>query len=168
MSDAPERGPRPPDPPGIDRRIHLRRSQLVGMAIVVLVPLLAIAGLFGDSWEDVEASSASLRTEVHYPNRTRYRLSGLLTIRVENRGDVPSDTVEVDLDPAYVDQFADVDIVPSPGRDYRVSLTDVRPGEQRRVVMRFAPAQYGRHRGRIVVRANADSIVVPIETLVLP
>lgn len=91
-----------------------------------------------------------------------------MTVSVENRGATVLDTVEVAFDSTYVDRFVEVNIIPQAQDAYVVPITDVRPGETRRVHLEFIADKVGRHTGRVVVRARGDSIVFVVRTIVFP
>jgi hypothetical protein len=160
--------PEPPQPPEIDRGLHLRWPQLIGITVIALIPILAAAGVFGERWAKAEATSSRLRAQVEYPSRLRAKLSKPMTVSIENRTTEPMDTVEVAFDSAYVDRFTGANFVPSPDEAYVIPLTDVKPGETRRVHVEFEGDIVGRHSGRIVVRARGDSAAVVVRTIVFP
>ena len=159
-------GPAPP--PDTDRKLELNWAQLIGLPALALIPVLALLGFFGEHWETSAADGAHVHARVEYPDRFRARLTKPITVTIENRSRSPYDSVEVSFDSAYVGRFRAVNIMPSPTEAYVVSITDVKPGETKRVHMELDADQVGRHSGRVVVRARGDSAVIPIRTTVFP
>jgi hypothetical protein len=158
----------PPAPPSVDRRIDLNWPQKIGVPMLALIPLLAMAGVFGERWSTQEHGNAQVAATVRYPTRLRAKLTRPMTVTVENRGTTVLDTVEVAFDSTYVDRFVDINIIPQPQEAYVASLTGVQPGETRRVHVEFISDKVGRHSGRVVVRARGDSTVLTLRTIVFP
>lgn len=158
----------PPQPPAHDRGIQLNRTQLIGVPLLALIPLLAILGTFGEHWDTRVADGGTLRTVIEFPDRFRAKLSKPITVFVENRSQQPLDTVEVAFDAEYIERFTAVSFLPDVEESYVVRLLDVRPGETRRVHLELDGDQVGGHHGRVVVRSGTDSSVVGIHTIVFP
>jgi hypothetical protein len=158
----------PPRPPEHDRGIQLNRTQLIGVPLLALIPLLAIFGAFGERWETQIADRGALHTVVEFPDRFRAKLSKPISVLVENRSAMTLDSVEVAFDSSYVERFAGVSFLPDVRHAYTVVLHDVKPGETQRVHVELEGDRAGRHRGRVVVRSGGDSSVVSIHTIVFP
>ena len=158
----------PSAPPPTTRRLALTRKQQLGLPLLALIPILTLFGFFGERGATVHGSSAAIAMSVRYPERFRYRQVQPLEITVRNSSSHPIDTIEVSLDTAYITRFSSVRIVPDPDRAFVVRLIAVRPGESRLVAGELWGEQYGRHRGRIVVRTPNDSAAVIVQTLVFP
>ena len=160
--------PQPPQAPTITRRISLTRKQRVGLPVLAAVPLLAVLGVFGERQAEAHVSSRSVAMDVRYPERFRYRQAQSLEVTVRNVSGRAIDTLVVSLDTAYVSRFSSVRIDPSPQTAFVVALTGMRPGETRLVSAELSGDQYGRHRGRILAVAGADTAAVAVRTLVFP
>jgi hypothetical protein len=158
----------PPQPPEIDRGLEMNRSQMIGFPIIMLIPILALAGMFGEDWASAEASALRLGMRVEYPTRLRAKLSKPMTVAIENRSALSMDTVEVVFDSLYIDRFTAVDFIPSAEEVYTVSVTDLKAGETRRVHVELEGDIVGRHSGRIVARTRDDSAAVVVHTTVFP
>lgn len=158
----------PPQPPSHDRRLELNALQLIGAPILALIPILAMAGLFGESWTSGSARGASVGLRVEYPTRFRSRLSKPISVVVENHSTDVLDTVEVSFDSTFVDRFPAIVFVPAPRDAYVVSLANVKPQEERRVHVEIDGDRVGRHRGRVVARTRDDSAAVELRTIVFP
>lgn len=158
----------PSEPPSVDRRLELSWPQLIGFPVLALIPVLAVAGVFGEHWTSTRGEGSHLRAQVEYPDRLRAKLSKPLMVSVENRSTATLDTVDVAFDSAYVERFTAVNFIPSARGAYVVSLIDVRPGETQRVHLELEGDRVGRHQGRVVIRGRGDSAVVRISTIVFP
>ena len=158
----------PPPPPPTTRRLALTRKQVIGLPLIAAVPLLCLLGVFGERSAYTTSASALLEVTIRYPERFRYRQIEPLEISVRNRSAITIDTVHVWLDTAYITRFSSVRIEPMPQRAFAVDLLHVQPGESRLVAAELWGERYGRHSGRIVVSAHADTANAHISTLVFP
>jgi hypothetical protein len=141
---------------------------LVGFPLIALIPALAMAGVFGERWATAEAAGTRVRARVEFPSRFRARVSKPMIVTIENRSAASIDTVDVVFDSAYVERFASINFVPEPRAAYVVSVTDVKPGEMRRVHLELEGDLVGRHTGRILVRTRDDSTALVVRTTVFP
>ena len=73
-----------PQPPDIEKRWVFRTVQKLGVPLIVLIPLLALFGLFGESSRTVSASGAAPALEITYPTRLRYNMTSPLVVSVAN------------------------------------------------------------------------------------
>jgi hypothetical protein len=158
----------PPEPPYVDRRLRLARPQWIGLPLIALIPVLAMAGVFGERWGADEGVSGALHARIDYPTRLRTRPTKPTTIHVENRSTATLDTIEVTLDSTYLEQFSEVSVVPSPTDAAALELIGVPPGGIRRVHVQLNAGSVGRHSGRFVVRARTDSVVLRVRSTVFP
>jgi hypothetical protein len=158
----------PPEPPEHDRRLELAWPQLIGVPLIALVPVLAIAGVFGEHWTTRSAESARVGVTVEFPDRLRARPSKAMTVAVQNRSSVLLDTVEVIFDSTYVGRFMEVAFIPEARDAYVVTLTDIPAGATSRVHVELASDRVGRHAGRVSVRTRDDSVAIDVRTIVFP
>lgn len=166
--------PRTHDPPyaeapEIDRRIGIPVWRVAGMLVVLTVPVLAIGGVFGESWDRATADGPNVSVRVEFPTRFRYKMLNSITAHITNRSARPIDTISVRLDSSYALRFSTVVFTPAAERAYEVPLTDVAPGETRLLVAELQGERYGRHTGRLrVASTSGDTISVPVHTLIFP
>ena len=158
---------RAPDAP---RRFRLHRYQWFGIPLLFLVPVLALLGVFGETWARAEAAGADLTLEVRYADRYRYKMINSVEAWVENRTGVRLDTVVVAFDEAYVRQFSTLMFIPSPTVPFEVELYALGPGERRLVWAEFQAERYGRHVGALqaYVPGRSDTVSVTLSTFVFP
>ena len=162
----------PPDlaVPDHERRLRLRRHQWIGIPLLLLVPALAVAGVFGESWSAAEDATAVLALRVDYPSTYRYKQINTIQARVTNRSAAPLDTVIVAFDTTYMGRYSTLSMIPAPREPFVVEITDLAPGEQKLVWAEVQAERYGRHRGSIRAwpRGGPDTARVSLATLVLP
>lgn len=159
----------PPQAPGLRRKLRFGRLQAVGIVAMFSIPLLALAGVFGESWETTRAQSPDLSIHVEYPERFRYKQINKLVVSIENRGAETMDSVMVAFDPAYVLAFSGPLFIPSASQAFRVPLTQLEPGDTELILLKIQGEKYGRHSGDIRVwNTRGDSLAVTVSTFIFP
>lgn len=158
----------PPELPELNRHLKFGGWQLVGLALIMLIPVLAALKVFGEAGTIVGDRGANISMTVEYPARVRHGTVEAVTVLITNQGPSPLDTVTVRFDTSYVARFTDLQLVPSAARAFEVELAAVASGETRRVQLGVRANDYGRHRGSIAAIHAADSARVSISTVVFP
>lgn len=163
----------PPDAPEIERRVLLTRLQAVGLPVLALIPILALAGVFGLERNQRASQGGVLELEVKYPGRARFRSSGSLAIEVRNRLDRPVEGVTVLVDRSYVEAFEQVTFSPSSDEltetNYAIAIGRLEKGATRAVTADLRPRKYWLHRGIVAVSAaGVDTIDIDFSTFVFP
>lgn len=165
----PEHEPQPPHAPDVSRHVHLHPWQWVGVPLLLLIPLLALLGVFGESRATVRAETAQIALELQYATRYRYKTINSLSLDVTNRTGAWLDTVTVEIDTAYVSRFSNVAAIPSFTGAYTIELTAVEPQETRSVRVELQGEHYGRHRGELRATASgADTARLQMSTFIFP
>lgn len=162
-----EHVPEPPPPPRLPRRFTLYPFQWIGFALLAVFPVLAAAGVFGESWQEVRVAGGSLDVAVRFPDRYRYKQLNSVTVQVANAGPRTLDTVTVSLDTALANRFSTVRAIPAFARAYDAEVTGLHPGESRLVVIELQAEEYGRHAGTLTLRAD-DVLRVPLSIRIFP
>jgi hypothetical protein len=157
-----------PPIPAIRRRILLSKKQKFTLPFLFAIPCLALFGVFGERAEHTTMSVSTLRADVTYPSRLRYRQTQPLTVRIRNQSTGPLDTVFVSFDTAYITRFSSPAFYPAPLVAYTIPLYDLQAGEQRLVQVALNGDTYGRHAGKIVVRSRNVQMAAPISTITFP
>lgn len=158
----------PPIAPRLNGRIALTAKQRFGLPFIAAVPLLALLGLFGERTALSVDRSKTVDVAVTYPERLRYRQTQPLRVMVRNRSADPIDSALVSFDTAYIAGFSDVRFDPPDRSAFVVPIAHLAAGASSLVSVSLSGDAYGRHRGRIVVTANGDSLAIAISTLVFP
>lgn len=166
-SDASDKS-KPPAPPESPRHVRLRPIHGALLLVLLLIAGLGAAGFFGNVRDTAAAQSEALRVSVEYPERFRYKEIAPLTVRLQNRRAQQIDTVSVRFDSTYIDAFSNVQFLPSATKPWVVELTDVKPGETRRIHVHLQADSYGRHRGQIRARTESDRVEATLQTFVFP
>jgi hypothetical protein len=159
--------PEPPPPPSAPRRVRLYPFQWFGAAALALLPMMAVAGVFGETWAEATAETPSLEVRVSYPSRFRYKQLNQIEVWVRNRSGAPIDTITVSLDSAYARQFSTINAIPPFSRAFGIPLTDVLPNETRLVIIEVQAERYGRHKGAVRTAA-VDTATIALSTIVFP
>lgn len=160
---------RPPGPPDLPRRVRLYPAQWVGIPLLVLIPVLAVFGVFDLKREHQQLELAGLRVDVEYPTRMRHGQHAEILVHVRNRSGEVVDSLTLAFDPEYLHHFQDVSFTPSPTQGYEVEVVGLEPGRMAVIRVVLQGFQPWRQRGRIEVqRPGADAAHLPIETFVLP
>lgn len=162
-----EQLPDPPPPPDAPRHVRFYRYQWAGLFLVAAFPVLALAGVFGETWRVEERSGAALDVTVRYPDRYRYKQLNSLEVWVTNTSRVPVDTVTVAVDTALANRFSTVRALPPFAAPYRTGLADLAPDETRLVLVELQGEQYGRHDGAVEVM-GPDTLRVPLSIRIFP
>lgn len=160
--------PDPPAPPETRRRISLYRFQVLGLPLLLAIPVLALFGVFGERWSVAHAGSRALDVSVRYPAVFRYKMIDAIELHVHNRGSTTIDTLTVTLDSAYAGRFSTVTAVPPFIGPFELQLTDVAAQQSRRVRIELQAERYWSHSGRLTIAAGADTLRLPLATMVLP
>ena len=159
--------PDPPPAPEVRRRIRLYPYQWVGLIVLASMPVLAVAGTFGESREAHHGRSAGLDVVVRYPGRMRYKQQHQIEIQLRNVATRAYDTVWVTVDSALLARFSDVRAIPPFTRAFEVPVVHVAPGESRLVLLEVQAEQYGHHDGVITVAAG-DTVRSAVAVRVFP
>jgi hypothetical protein len=158
-----------PQAPEIERRIRIPQWRALGVLVILAVPAMALAGVFGESRDRATSTGPNVSVQVEFPTRYRYKMLNSINTSITNRSARPIDTTTVRLDSSYALRFSTVVFTPAAERAYEVPLTDIAPGETRLVVMELQGERYGRHRGRLHIQTtNGDTLAIPISTVIFP
>lgn len=139
----------------------------------MLVPVLALFGMFGETADSVSAASTEVELRVEYPTRFRYKLIHPITVFLHNNSEQSFSIVQVGFAREYVEGFSMVTFTPTvkhiTDTFYFVEINDLGPGETRVVSVTVQADKFGRHTGRITVRPdNAEELQVSISTFSFP
>jgi hypothetical protein len=164
-----------PQPPSIEKRWVFHTVQKIGVPLIVLIPLLALFGLFGESSNTVSDSGGSLAMEISYPTRFRYKMTDPVVVSVENLSSQPVPTLTVSFDYDYISGFSTVTFSPSVSEiteeAYLVHLNEVQAGEVRQIVVDIQAEQYWNHSGTVAASTAPDQapdVELELSTFVFP
>lgn len=163
----------PPQPPQVARKLQFHILQLVGVPLMMLIPVLAIFGAFGETVHEVTESSQNLEMHVTFPTRFRYKMIDSVTVSIRNTSDQPITSVHITFDRAYIESFSTVTFTPSvkhvTEEVYVVELTDLQPGQVQIVSLSIQAEKYGNHQGVITAKQGSDEgLQAHITTLTFP
>ena len=159
---------KPEQPPQMKRRFELYPTQLIGVPLLMMIPVLALFDVFGDDRARPKAAMNQVELSVDYPSKTRYRIENRMTIRVHNGSSTPIKP-KVALTSEYLDAFSEVRMEPQPksltSGKVEVEMEEVPPGQTGEVKADFRAERYGKHRGRVWVDGGPS---VELSTTILP
>jgi len=164
---------KPAQPPEVDRKFQIHPYQMIGIPLMMLVPILALFGVFGESVHSVSTSGQQLDTSVEYPTRFRYKMIDEVIVSLSNVSDQAIPSVLVNFNRRYIDGFSTVTFTPSihsiTDSDYIVEVIDLQPGETRVISVTLQAEKYGMHRGTISAGPDeAEEVAVSIDTFTFP
>lgn len=173
MSKNKRESSRPAQPPSVDRKLEFHLLQLIGIPLMLLIPILALFGVFGETVDEATESSRELEMHVRFPTRFRYKMIDTITVSVRNASNQPITSVHITFDRAYIESFSTVTFIPSVKQVtetvYIVELTDLRPGEVQVVSLSVQAEKYGNHQGVITVKPDGeDGLQARLTTLTFP
>jgi hypothetical protein len=168
-----EKPPPLPSPGEIRRRVSFYPKQAVGIALLFLVPLLAMFKLFDTSRASVQGMQGGLALEVLYPSKLRHRTYKPLVVAVANNTGKQLEKLELRLDRGYFDHFQSITFTPdvkgSDGRHFIVEFEHVNPGETRTLNVVYEVDEVGSFHGEIQASAGAGApATVRFTTFVFP
>ncbi|MGH7446937.1 MAG: hypothetical protein ACRELT_05225 [Longimicrobiales bacterium] len=148
--------------------MSLYRFQWAALPLLLMIPLLAVFGVFGERWITADAQSGALELTVRYPSAFRYKLLDAIDITVRNRGTATIDTLTLALDTAYASRFSAVAAVPPFTGSFEVQIVDLAAGESRRARIEIQAERYWSHSGQLVAATRSDTARVLLTTMVYP
>lgn len=171
MSEQPY--PTPPEPPEVQRKLNLSAGQIAAIVLLLIFPVLSVAGVFGESFGEADATSADVHLSAVYPSRLRFMLNSDMQVTVENTGQQTLDGLTVHFEADYIDQFSAISFMPpvSAATDdaYIVPLPDLAPGESGVVTVQVQGSHYGQHEGRVwVSRGEQTAAELRVSSIVYP
>jgi hypothetical protein len=161
--------PQPPQPPGQRARLRLSAAQYVGVPLMALVPVLALAGVFGERRELRQDVHGGLLLSARVPTRFRYRQRMTLEVSVTNRGSDSLGDVRVRLDSTYLDRFSSVALSPHASPDGVVRFGALGPQQTDRLTVTLEGERAGALRGvAVATDAAGDTARVTLASTVFP
>jgi hypothetical protein len=160
---------KPPPAPDVSRHVRLYRGQWVGVPILVLIPVLALFGVFSENRSHLESAADGLDITIDHPTRLRTGQRTYIEVRVSNRSAGPAEDVTVRFDPRYFQHSLDLLFIPAPAVPYEVTLPPLASGADGRVRVEFDPEKPWRRSGGISVSQRGRDVVhARVSTFILP
>lgn len=178
--EQPEEATQPPQPPSVKKRFQFTKAQWIGMPVILLIPVLALIGLFDTHSTRVTATVGDLQITVEHPTSVRYKRNEPISIVVQNLSASTFPTVTVAIDNAYINGFSTVTFTPDVDEvtadAFILHLEDVQPNESRRIAIEIQGEHYWGHTGTVTAKATAKATAevhdthaeVMISTFVFP
>lgn len=141
---------------------------MLGLVVLLAIPVLALARVFGEKPQTARASTARFDVEVVYPARLRSRSAESLSVTVHNRSRASLPLVQLDFDETLLGALSDLQFTPTVTAPSHAAMAQLPPGGRRVLVGTVQGERYGKHRGLLKVRAAGEEVTIPIETMVFP
>jgi hypothetical protein len=163
----------PPAPPQFKPKFQIYGYQYIAIPILILVPLLAVFGVFGTTYASVESAGERARLRVDYPERVFTGESNEMAIHIRHVGTGDMTGIELWIDQSYLEQFTDVrftpDITTLTDEYAIIALENLAQSETRLVTIELAGHAVGSHEAEIRLRADGtEEATVRFSTLVFP
>ena len=159
--------PEPPPPPEITRRIKLYPYQWIGLGVLALLPVLAWAGVLGESWRVERGRIGALDVVVSYPSRFRYKQLNQIEVQVRNASAAALDSVRVALDTAFGARFSTVQSLPPLDDAFSLTISTIPAQQTRLAVIEIQGERYGRHQGTLTIAAS-DTVRISLSITIFP
>jgi multidrug efflux pump subunit AcrA (membrane-fusion protein) len=163
----------PPQPPPFQRRIRLEGPQKIGVPLLALIPLAALFGAFGLRADEARAVGDGVTLQVRYPALLRRTTALPFELTVVNSGSQPLSGVSARVDRSWLSHFSGTELTPQPDRlterHAEITIGELAPGAQRKVVGMLQGGDYGRHAGQLSIAVGGRVVTeAPLRTMVLP
>lgn len=150
----------PPSAPDIPRQWKFYNYQYIAIPLLLLIPLLALLGVLGETSTTVEVEEAGIMLRVHYPDRAHYEAYNHIKVIVRNQSGSDLSGVVVEFDRDLFEKFSQLNVNPALSEitetSFRVELDAIEAGGERAVTLDYQPDMNGEHDGW--VRLTADGI----------
>ena len=164
--------PQLPQAPPVRRRLVVPREHAIGQAVIVLIVVLALVGVFGDGHGVSRTGTQRLTVSVEYPTLMRYKTLGRMDVTIRAASG-PIEDLWLLVPAAHLDGFSNVSFQPEPafatGEVTAIPVGRLGAGEERLVQGELQAERYWLHEGDLEVRAGEESLArVRLSTWVLP
>jgi hypothetical protein len=172
VTQSPNQGIKPPQPPEIPRRIHLYPYQWVGFLCLFLIPVLALFGVFGETRDVAQIQANGIELTVMYTNRVHFHAQSTTRILVRNTQTEVMPAIQVAIDRSLLDNYAELTFMPGVAEitasEFVIQLTGIPPGETRVILLNSRGKIPGFHQGMVTASAGEEQITVKLEVFIFP
>lgn len=163
----------PPEPPEIERRVLLSLKQICSILFILLIPLLALIGVFGPESKQLSIDGVNVNMQIEYPAMTRNGLPTKFQISLLNKSAQDLTMLRAIIDRSYLKNFNGVRSTPEikeiNNDNYVITFPNIPAGETRRLLIDLQPQRIGRHKGTIIISdGESDIIDLSMHTVILP
>ena len=142
--------------------------QLLGLAIIALLPALAILGVFGPSAGEARAVTEDLELHVRYPTRVRLNLAERIEVRIRNPGPHPLENVTVTFSADYLAGFSQLLFTPPLSSAYHLNVGPIAPGRSALITAELRGEEFGVYQGEVAASTDRGRTAVALRTTVFP
>lgn len=164
--------PKLPEPRPIRRRVKLYRYQVWGMGLLLVLPALALAGLFQSESTQI-SKKGEVSLNVSYHRILRDRTDKPLLIRAINDTGKEIEKLTLSLNRDYVSEFDEMDFNPEPAHltseKVVFEFDKVAPEDSREVTFDFQADKPGVKKGHVEADSGSGAkSSLEFSTFVLP
>lgn len=162
----------PPSPPEMTFRFRFYPFQLVMIPLLILIPLLALMGVFGDRVENREVQGEGVSISAHFPSMTRFDQRETLRITIHSgAASIPAATLRISR--TYLDYFAGLSFMPTnvsiDSASYVIDLGDIPANTTHVMTLEYRAARMGMFIGSVMLETeNAPLLDFELSTFVFP
>lgn len=155
--------------PQVKSRIRLWPYQWPGVIILLLIPILALFGIFGVTTKTVTETNNGIKAFIEYPTKLRHGQNHSIRVELTNMSNRALSDLVAKFNPDYIHRFSNVSFVPEPRQAYQVEVGGLAAGESRTVLVEFTADRYGYHNGQVTVSSGGTELLTSnVKTLVFP
>lgn len=156
-------------PPDIKPHLRMWRYQWIGIPLILIIPILAMLGVFGIEIEKLNISTSGVETSIEYPAKMRYGQEEFIRMEFKNVSGETIQDLAVSFDQDYIRKFDGIDFNPQLETNYIVKTGVIPPGETGTVNVKLKAGEYGSHSGEIKISSqNKEIISEELSTFIFP
>lgn len=150
-------------------KIKAWRYQYIGIPFLLSIPILALLGFFGGTTKKIQFHQNDFSISLDYPDLLRNGQTEYVQIKILNTSIESLKNFKVHLNSEFLQQFDEIEAIPSFDKNIEVSLEEIPPNEQRFVFFKLKANKAGPHYGRIEIKKSNEKIIqTALRTFVLP
>ncbi len=134
--------------PKLPPHIKTWRFQLIGLPLLILIPLLAMMGIFGKELETITVKGGGLVSSIEYPTKMRYGQEVFMRLELKNTTGETIKNVSVNFDENYIKRFDGVEFTPNIEENYITETGDIPAGETRLIDVKLKAGEIGNQTGK--------------------
>jgi hypothetical protein len=155
--------PEPPQAPTFKRKLRFYFYQYLGLPLLLLIPVLAIFGVFDQALTRQEQTGDEVSISIDYPSHYRYERAGTIRIHVQNNREESIPLLSIEISKVYLEHFRELHFVPDVSHmnleSYIIELTEILPGTSQGIRIDLQANDYGVHTGFILATVEGIELL---------
>lgn len=150
-------------------KLKMWHYQWIGIPIIILIPVMALLGVFGEQTTKVQLSGEGLEASLEYPQKLRFGQDEFIRLEVSNTTSRALTNVTISFDKSYIEKFAEKSFTPEVQANYEMKNVEIPANETKTFEVRVKAGDSGSHSGEIKIRKEDEDILShEISTFVFP